>query len=99
MSGRAAKIPIARTFNEFVWMDFAGYGDYAAIVQIRGKFPRFSVSVFIGAKEKGVQTSEMVRETVILHWLAAFGAPGIFVVGKDMGYIGEIFQEFPHRAT
>ena len=36
----------------------------------------------------------MVRGEAISHWLAVFGAPGIIVAGKDMGFIGGIFQDF-----
>ena len=50
-------------------------------------------------KEKRGRDTEMVRETVIAHWLAVFGAPGILVVGEDMGFNGEIFQDFAHRVT
>ena len=63
-------------------MGFADYGDYAAFLHIRDAFSRFPVSVFIGAGER--ETSEMARESAISHWLAVFGAPENFVVGKDM---------------
>ena len=31
---------------------------------------------------------------MISHWLAAFGSPGIIVVGKDMRFTGWGFQDF-----
>ena len=61
MFGRVAKIPIADTFSELVEMDFADYGDFAALLRIQGAFSRFSVIAFIGAKRQEGQTSEMVR--------------------------------------
>ena len=61
MFGRVAKIPIADTFSELVEMDFADYGDFAALLRIQGALSRFSVIAFIGAKRQEGQTSEMVR--------------------------------------
>ena len=82
--GRAATIPIANTINELVEMDFVECGDYSAFLYMQDAFSLFSVVVRIGSKKKGERTSEMVLETVISHWLAAFGALGIFIVGGDM---------------
>ena len=41
----------------------------------------------------------MAREAEISNWLAVFGAPEFLFVGKDMWFIGEIFQDFrPSRS-
>ena len=87
------KIPIDNTFNELVEMGRADYGGYAAFLHIQDAFSRFSVSVLWG-KEKGGQTAEMVLESVMSHWLAVFGEPGIIAVDKDMGFTGAIFKDF-----
>ena len=50
--------------------------------------------LYLRGKEKNDQTSAMSIEAAISHWLAVFGAHGIMAVGKDMGDIGGIFQEF-----
>ena len=53
--------------------------------------PRIGIT---GGKEKGCETSEMIREAVSSQMLALFEAPGIISAGKYMGFIGWVFQEF-----
>ena len=84
MFGRVAKTPIADTVSELVEMDFVDYGDYAAFLHTRDTFSRFPVVVFIAPKKKDGRTAEMARVAAISHWLAAFGAPKIIGVCKDM---------------
>ena len=36
----------------------------------------------------------MVLGSEISHWLAVFGAPGIFVAGEDIVFIMGIFRDF-----
>ena len=52
MLGRVAEIPIANAFSELVEIDFVGYGDYAAFLQIQDTFSRFSEVVFVWAKKR-----------------------------------------------
>ena len=66
---RAAKIPIADTFNELVEMDFVDYGDLATSLHIQVVFLRFSAIVFLGAN-KEEQTAEMLKAGAISDWVA-----------------------------
>ena len=50
--------------------------------------------MFICEKHKAEQAAEKVRVTAISQLLAVFVAPEVLVVGKDMGFIGELFQDF-----
>ena len=94
MFGSVSKIPIANTLSELVEMDSVYNGDYAAFLHIRDTFSRYSLEVFTWAKKKGEQTAEMALETSIPNWLSVFGAPYIWIADKDMGFIGNIFQDF-----
>ena len=55
-------------------------------------FEPFSVAVCMGEMTKGGQTAEMGLDAALSHRLAAFGAHGIIVVGKDSRFDGGIFQ-------
>ena len=97
MFGRAAKIPIGHTPDGLVEMDFAGAGDFATFLSIRGIFSRFSVIVFMVAEKKEEQTSDMVRGSVISNGSALFGGPEIMETCEDSRFIGG-FSGFFRRA-
>ena len=50
--GGVAKIPIAKTFNVLVEMDFVDYGDLWDFLHIRDTFSRFFRDCVLGTKRK-----------------------------------------------
>ena len=93
MFGMVAKIPIANTFNELVEMDFVDYGDYSAFLRIQDTFFAILRSSIYGGKEKDKNGGRGPRSgdfaLVIGVW-----APGVIVVGEDMGFIGTAPMNF-----
>ena len=52
---------------------------------------------YLSVRRKGAKTAEVGRGALIPNWLAAIGAPGIAIVGKDRGIIGKIWRDPPSR--